>query len=204
MSGGLTLPLLPRLRAGSFDLVAPIARNPARDGRHRGHMMGQQLWTCELETTVLDAALAGEFAWLKAQADGELTTVYLYNIRRPRPLYGIWGSAVTITATSRADRTLTLAGLKSNQAIAKGDMCAWDDGPARRLHILGAAQANGSGAVTVRCEPPPPATVTASLPAPLIIDKPCAEFALLGLDLPYEHPVTTRASIKAIQVIRRV
>lgn len=86
--------------------------------------------------------------------------------------------------------------------ISPGDYGAWQDGPARRLHILGGGVANGSGVLTVSVRPRPPASVTASLPVAFMMRKACAEMKIVQMSAPFDNRMT-RVSLTAVQVIRR-
>lgn len=201
----LSLPHRPKIKSQRFQLVQPKAHNPARNSNNQNVLMGEPTWVCEVETTELQAALSGEYKWAMASSDGEGLTFYIYDAERQRPLYGPLNTgAVTVTAVSRANRTLTLGGLTPGAAIAKGDYLHWDDGPARRLHILGAATANGSGVAVVRCEPPPPATLLGSLPAAVTFNRAAGEFQIFDFSSKFDaSSMSSRASFTASSIIRR-
>lgn len=107
----LNLPQRPRIAGASFDLNRPVARNPARGGFHQDVEMGVSLWVCELKTTELEKAMAGQYKWLKALADDSDQTVYIYDAARPWPLRypggSGWGNP-TVTSVSAANGTITL------------------------------------------------------------------------------------------------
>lgn len=199
----LSLPLRPFIQAQRFQLMTPRAFNPARNANHQRVVMGEPFWLCEVETTDLDAALSGEFKWMDADQQGRGATVYLYDAQRQRPLHGPVGDSPKIASVSRANRTLTLRDCTPGAVIAKGDYLSWLDGFAQRLHILGGGVVDGSGNLTVRCEPPPPATVTATLPVAVTFERPSAEFQILEFDQRFNAPTLGNVTLRASSIIRK-
>lgn len=201
----LYLPNRPRIIGTNFQLTRPGAHNPARGGWHQSVAMGESLWSCEIATTELSQAIAGEYAWLFAQAQDSDETVYVYNAYRSHPLAyapgGGWGNP-QIEEIDQAGSRIRLSGLSSRAIISAGDMGHWDDGPARRLHICGPEEASLGGETWVPVRPAPPAIATASLPAPFVMQKASAEMRIArGV---VEQPGrTAKATLTAVQVIRR-
>lgn len=206
-----SLPAAAKIRATHFRLQRNQALNPARGGQHQGVDMGEPLWVCELSTTALSHAQAGVYKYLRAKLRGALRTLYLYDAERPRPLAYItsppsgapyaWGTPM-VTAISRTNSTITCSGFSAGAVISDGDYGHWDDGPARRLHICGAATANGSGVVTIPVEPAPPAAATATLPVAFTMEKASAEMVVMGFDAPLDG-LTSQVSLRAGQILRR-
>lgn len=201
---GLSLPSRPKIASLDFRLRVSSAFNPDRTGAHQRIFFAEPIWACSIGTTQLGRARAGEYEWLINELnDGQ--TVWVYNAERPYPLAysggGGWG-APQITAISRANRTLTLSGLAPGAIISRGDFGAWQDGPAARLFQLGGGVADGSGNLTVECQPPPPSTST-NLPAAFKLDKPAAEMMLLQSSAPFQAPRDKRVEMDLIQIIRR-
>lgn len=202
----LLLPQRPQIKAQRFAPIQPRAFNPARDSNNQQVIMGEPFWVCEIETTELSNAQSGAYKWLNAQQQGELATIYLYDAERQSPLAGPVGDAPKIASVSRANRTLTFQDLNPGAVISAGDYVAWDDGPARRLHILGPGVADGSGNLTVRCEPPPPTSVHAdtTLPVACEFNRASGEFTILDFDLRFAaNPRTSSATLRAQSLIRR-
>ncbi|MDX2277712.1 MAG: hypothetical protein NW206_19855 [Hyphomonadaceae bacterium] len=200
----LTLPNRPRIASSSFDLGVPKARNQTRGGAHQSVIMGASLWTAQISTTHLERALAGEYDWLRAVAEDSDQTIYVYDAKRPFPLHysagGGWGNPM-IEEVDYANARIRLSGLVSNAVLAPGDYGHWDDGPARRLHILGGGQASGAGGLWVNVRPRPPLVATAALPVPFVMAKASAEMQLLSSSAPMQGFERT-ASLTAVQVIR--
>lgn len=202
----IMLPQRPQIAAQRFLPMQPRAFNPARDSNNQQVVMGEPFWICEIETTALSNAQSGAYKWLNARQQGELVTVYLYDAERQAPLMGPVGDAPKIASFSRANRTLTFQDLNPGAIISEGDYVAWDDGPARRLHILGAGVADGSGDLTVRCEPPPPDAEheDTTLPVACEFNRASGEFQILDFDSRFTAvPRTSSATLRAISIIRR-
>lgn len=201
----LQLPQRPQIAAMRFLPIQPRAFNPARDANNQQVQMGEPFWVAEIETTALSDALTGQYKWLNARQQGSLLTIYLYDAQRQRPLMGPVGDSAKIASVSRTNRTLTFQDLNPGAVISDGDYVSWDDGPARRLHILGGGVADGSGNLTVPCEPPPPASVHAdtTLPKACTFNRASAEFQILDFDMRFQAPVTSSATLKATSIIRR-
>lgn len=203
----LTLPTKPKIAGQTFRLATSRAFNPARDGSHQDIIMSAQLWSCEISTTELSKAIAGEYKWLAAIADDSDQTFYLYDAERATPLNypsGTgWGNP-QVASVSYANGTISLTGLTAGAVIAKGDYGHWQDGPARRLHILEGGTANGSGQLTTKVRPRPPQSVTASLPVAFTMLKASAEMKVMNLSAQFDgRQKTSQASLTAVQVIRR-
>lgn len=230
----LSLPDPPKIRGTNFRLQRIQAMNPLRGGNHQAVDMGEPVWMCDLETTPLSRAQGGSWKWLLAKLRGALRTLYLHDASRRRPLaylhtddnadalIGVtarkiglstrrigatdapWGEP-RITAISRTNATLTLAGFTAGAVVSEGDYGHWDDGPTRRLHILGAGTADASGVMTVEVEPAPPASayLPSTLPAPFTMEQASAEMAVMSASAPFSAPVTHEATLTAVQVLRR-
>lgn len=113
-----------------------------------------------------------------------------------------WGTP-RIVAVDRANSELDIEGFKPGAVLSDGDMGAWDDGPARRLHIIEGETVPASGACSIVVEPAPPSSATATLPVPLEMDRPKGEFVVMQASAPYSAPVTHQVSLQAAQVLRR-
>lgn len=228
----LSLPDQAKIRSTNFRLQRMQAVNPLRGGNHQAVDLGEAVWLCDIETTPLSREQGGAWKWLLAKLRGALRTLYLYDASRSRPLEYLeadsieilasssedcsstwilascdgevdaWGSP-KISAVDRTNGELDLIGLKPGAVISEGDMGAWDDGPARRLHILGGGTADATGALTVSVEPVPPATATEALPCAFLMEKPAGEFVVLQAQAPYSAPVTHQVTLQAAQVLRR-
>lgn len=111
-----------------------------------------------------------------------------------------WG-APRIVSMSRANGTMTFEGFSAGAVITNSDMGHWDDGVARRLHILEGGTADASGRVTLECRPHPPAD-SSRLPAAFEMNEPCAEFCVLKPDVSFSAPHLHHVSLEAIQRIR--
>lgn len=225
----LQLPTPPKIRASNFSLQRLQAINPMRGGHHQAVDLGEPLWTCEISTTELSRAQGGQWKYFLARLRGALRTLYLYDASRKRPLaYAssadgaepligkssligrprkidsltrAWGAPV-IDAVDRENSRVRLRNGLAGAIISDGDYGHWDDGPTRRLYILGAAVLDSGGNAWVSVEPAPPAT-SANLPAPFEMNKACAEFVVFEADAPYSAPVTHQVTLKAAQVLRR-
>jgi len=224
---GLPLPARAYLVAGDFELRPMVLQSPIRGGGYQGDAFGQALWYASIATTDLSHALAGEYKWLMANRRGALKSIYVYDPARVLPLaYALdfwvtcdavdvtcdsiaitcdsapaWGSP-RIVAVNAAASTIDLDGFQPGAVISEGDYGHWDDGATRRLHICGAAVADGAGLVTgLAVEPPPPAS-SASLPASFTMAKASAEMLILKSGVPFSGLATSKASIEAIQTLR--
>lgn len=229
----LDLPDPPKIRATNFRLQRLQAMNPLRGGHHQAVDMGEAVWLCDIETTQLSREQGGQWKWLLAKLRGALRTLMLYDVSRPRPLayhssptlditadsdlytadavwiladsdgeVASWGTP-RITAISRTNSTITLDQLRPGAELSEGDYVAWDDGPARRLHIMGGGTVAADGTVTVEVEPAPPTTAAETLPCDALMEKPKGEFVVLEASAPYSAPVTHSVTLQAAQVLRR-
>lgn len=210
----LSLPTRPRIAATQFGLSQIQALNPMRNGKHQVIETNDPLWACELETTELGRALAGQWKWRIAKTQtalaGEVGTLLLYDASRPRPLAyydatpgdSPWG-APQIVAIDRSAGTIDLEGFEPGAVVSAGDYGHWQDGPARRLQICGPGVADGSGNLSgLRVEPPPPFASDA-LPCDFEMEYASAEMSLVEAKVPFNAPVTHQATLKAGQIIRR-
>lgn len=204
----LTLPSSAKIAGQNFRLDRRMAINALRGGYHQVAELANPLWVCELETTQLSRALGGQWKWLLSRMKPGQFIVELWDAGRPLPYAyrsgGSWGSP-TVTAVSYANSTITLGGLAAGAIITEGDYGAWQDGPARRLHILGSGVADGSGVVTLDVEPRPPSTPKATLPVAFDMSQASAEFVITDFEVPFEAPTRThKVSLTAAQVLKRV
>jgi hypothetical protein len=227
------LPTAPKISGVTFALQRMQARNPVRDGGHQGVDMGESFWTAQIDTTALTRAQSGEYAAWFAKLRGTLRTAYIYDAERPRPInyhstaqattarIGVttrkiglsatriarspfaWGSP-WVSAVDRATALIILNGCSPLAVFSPGDYLAWDDGPTRRLHmIVDGYVANSGGVARLTVEPPPPETVSASLPVVAIIEKATAEMVILNPQKPWNVQSVSHASFQAVQVLRR-
>ncbi|HRE43912.1 MAG TPA: hypothetical protein PKY87_08055, partial [Terricaulis sp.] len=177
-----------------------------RGGDNQGVDMGEMLWACDFSTTQLTREIAGQYKWLRAALDGFQGTLFIYDAERRRPLHyfrgGDWGAPM-VASVSRANKTMTFSGFKPGAVIAPGDYGHWQDGPARRLHIVGGGVADGSGNLTMSVRPAPPTTPTATLPVPFVMEEASAEMIVPKFDVPFSAPASSQATLTAVQVIRR-
>jgi hypothetical protein len=228
-----SLPSSPKIMGQSFKLNPLQAANPTRGGNYMSVDLGEALWSAEVSTTPLSAAQAGQYDALRAKLRGVARTVYVYDVKRQRPIayLGVadstgarmglttrkiglltrtigagekpWGYP-RIASVSRSASTLSLVDCRAGTTWKAGDYLAWDDGPARRLHIIVEdATADASGDVTVTVEPPPPTTATASLPVDVSAEKASAEMILVSYEQPWRVGQSSAATFSAVQVLRR-
>lgn len=225
------LPSPAKIKATQFRLGRQQAFNPLRGGHHQAVDMGEPLWQCEIETTPLTPAQGGAWKYLLARLRGLANTLLMYDASRQRPLAYVgvadnadaligvtarkiglttrriattpkpWG-APFVSAIDRANGAITLDGLTALAELSEGDYGAWDDGPARRLHICGAVVADSEGVAVVSVEPAPPSS-SAALPAALTMEKACAEFVVRDAATPYSAQGGRQATLQGVQVIRR-
>lgn len=226
----LFLPSPAKIRATQFALQRQQAFNPLRGGHHQAVDMGASLWTCEIETTPLSREQGGVWKSLLARLRGFTRGLYLYDASRRRPLAyrdasdgsigriapvpgrrigqprriasvaRAWGEPV-IDAVDRANSRIRVRGFTPGATISEGDYGCWNDGSARRLHILSAITADSGGNAWISVEPAPPET-SANLPAPFEMHEAAAEFVVIESATPYAAQALHQASLKAIQVLR--
>jgi hypothetical protein len=229
------LPTAPKIVGGSFTLQRVTARNATRDGGLQAVDLGEPLWVASIDTTPLSPTQAGQYDALFARLRGGARTLYIYDAKRPRPIayrgsaigsgsrigvsarkiglstrkiglgYYAWGEP-WVAAISRTAATVQLSNCVAGAVFSEGDYVAWDDGPARRLHlVVAAATANASGVVTLTVEPPPPTAATAVLgmTAPAIVEKAAAEMMVVQDQRSWSVREPMRASFSAVQVIRK-
>lgn len=225
----LSLPSPAKIKATHFRLQRVQAINPLRGGHHQAVDLGEPVWVCEISTAPLSRAQGGAWKALLAKLRGALRTLMLHDVSRPRPLaYAdatdsavrigrsvrigeprriggqarAWG-APRIVSIDRANGRMRIDGLVSGATLSEGDYLAWDDGPARRLHmIVEAAVADNLGQSWVTIEPAPP-LASAHLPAAAELDRASAEFGVTDSSAPYSAPVIHEATLQAVQVLRR-
>lgn len=225
------LPAPAKIRATRFALQRQQAFNPVRGGQHQTVDIGEPLWTCEIDTTELGAAQGGAWKMFLARLRGFARTVLLYDASRRRPLAyrtaadgtigkiaqipgqkigqprliasvsRAWGTPI-IDAVDRANSRIHVRNLIPGAVISVGDYGAWDDGPARRLHICEAVVADSGGNAWVTVEPAPPSS-SAYLPAAFEMSTPCGEFVLAEGSAPYSATSGHQVTLKAMQVLRR-
>jgi hypothetical protein len=229
----LSLPAAPKIRSVNFRLQRITARNPTRNGFTQAVDLAEPLWTCEIETTPLSPAQAGQYRALAASLRGGARTLYLYDASWPRPLAyrdvadpaaPVYASSTTIYASStaifasasdrawgapvvyrydRANSQIYCRGFRASAALSPGDYAAWDDGPARRLVTITEAATASSGGFATLSVEPAPPDNDDALPAALVLEKPAAEMMVLEEPTPVFSPFAWQATIKAIQVLRR-
>jgi len=232
MSANYTLPSPAKIAGSTFRLNRVQAANPSRGGQHQTVDLAEPLWSAQIATTPLSDAQAGQYDALFARLRGTARTVDVYDARRPRPIAyrstpnsGVtaastgtlaattavlashtsqpWG-APFIVGINRALSTLAIQGFTPGATLSPGDYIAWDDGPARRLHIVvTAGTVNSIGAIEIAVEPPPPGTPTAILPATAYMEKAAAEMVIVQFDHPWRVGQSSAASFSAVQVLRR-
>ncbi len=115
-----------------------------------------------------------------------------------------WG-APQIVEVDRTNGRVRLTGLVAGATISPGDMGAWQDGYARRLHIiLEAATADAAGEAWVSVEPVPPTTASAgALPTAFAMEKACGEFVVMASDAPFAAQPGISVTLQALQIIKR-
>lgn len=229
-----SLPTAPKIASASFRLQRVQAGNPSRGGNYQAVDLAEPLWVAEFGSTPLSASQSGEYDALFAKLRGQARTLYVYDVKRQRPIaylgvadasdarIGVttrkiglttrkiaqavspWG-APQIFGVSRSASTLALRNCRAGATWKAGDYLAWDDGPARRLHIIVEdATADSNGHVTVTVEPPPPTTAHNPLPADVNAEKASAEMVLATMENPWRvGQGWGGVSFSAAQVLRR-
>lgn len=228
-----TLPDAAQIAATDFGLSRVVAANPSRGGDYQTVELAEPLWAAKLSTARLTPAQSGAYAALFAKTRGGARTVYVFDAERPRPIsyasaadiafgrvglttrrvgvttlragrsVGGWGSP-WVSGVNRTASTLSTFGWTPGATISPGDYIAYDDGPARRLHmIVEPATADASGLATVTVEPPPPTRLRSVTPVETITDRPAMEAVLMSMGKPATVDGLSSASFDARQIIRR-
>ena len=227
------LPDAAQIAATDFRLNRVVASNPSRGGDYQTVELAEPLWAAQLSTAKLTPTQSGAYAALFAKTRGGSRTVYVWDAERTRPIayayaadiafgriglttrrvgvttlragrsVGGWGSP-WVRGVNRVASTIDTFGWTPGAQITPGDYIAFDDGPARRLHMVvepAVADATGNALLTV--EPPPPTRIRSVVPVETVTDKPAMEAVLSDMGKPATVDGLTSASFVARQVIRR-
>lgn len=176
----LELPTSFPVKVKSFRLIHKQQVTAAGAGFVQTIDRANPMWVCEYQTSpISNTTTYGAMIAFLESLEGSMNTFLGYDPKRPKPLDNVLNQSaaptgVTVTALDWTNSQITLAGMGSN-TLNIGDYISYQFGNIWRLYKV-TTQRVGNGVVTVKPRP----IVHTGLPLAARLNRPCAEFKMMG------------------------
>ena len=144
------------------------------------------LWEAELTGQTLPPNLADQAEADLMSLEGSMTTLYVYNPRRPYPQGDpdgtiLGASSVSIHTIGSDNKSVRMKGLPAAYVLTKGDMLAFDygAGPSRALHQLTSGATAASNGITPSFNIQPAFRTGVAVNNVITLVKPAAEMRII-------------------------